>query len=379
MLDFTRLLPGPVCTMLLADYGAEVIKVEDVRGGDPARYAGNSSGKSALFYQVNRNKKSIAVNLKNDSGREAVKKIAARVDILVEGFRPGVMERLGLGYEDLSKINEQLIYASISGYGKVGVYRNRAGHDLNYSALTGLLDLSAEEDGPPVMPAVQIADIAGGSLMALNGIMFALFKRMREGKGEHVDVSMARGLLPFLAYAASGQAESGELPRRGKGLITGAFACYNLYETADGKYMSLGALEPVFWQRFCETVGKPDWIDRQFDQEKRTELIEQVKQLFKKRSRSEWEETFAKVDACCEPVLDLNEAREHPLASQEGYFLKGPAGDFMTGFPLLFSGQGGELRLDPPGHGEHTVNILNRFGFGKREIEELKQKKAIKE
>ncbi|MFO7951758.1 MAG: CaiB/BaiF CoA-transferase family protein [Bacillota bacterium] len=399
VLDFTRYLPGPVCTMLLADYGAEVLKIEDTRAGDPTRYVGNASGKGALFRQLNRNKKSIAIDLKDETGKEVIKKMAARADLLVEGFRPGVMKRLGLCYNELSKVNRQLVYVSISGYGQKGLYRDRSGHDLNYSALTGLLDLSAAENDPPVMPAVQIADIGGGSLMALNGILIALFKRDREGKGDFVDVSMARGLLPFLTYPASGLSESGELPRKGRGMITGAFACYNLYETADSKYMSLGALEPEFWQRFCEAVGKPEWVSRQFAEENRAELIEEVQELFRTKSRREWEEIFVEIDACCDPVLDLNEAMEHPLAWQEGYWLDLPDGDFkgknddhgisreeyerktgekMPGFPLLFSGQGGALRLGPPGHGEHTAEVLRDFGFDNSVVENLRQNKVIK-
>ncbi len=384
IIDLTRLLPGPLCTMMLGDYGAEVIKVEDVEAGDPTRFVGRSiHGSGAFFFQINRNKKSLALNLKQEEGREALVKLAARADILVEGFRPGVMDRLGLGYRELSAVNERLIYASISGYGQEGPYRERAGHDLNYTALAGLLDLSADQEGAaPVMPAVQVADIAGGSLMALSGIMIALQGRTAGGKGRFVDVSMTRGLLPWLAYAASGVGGVEGVPRRGRGHITGAYACYNIYETADGKFMSLGALEPVFWRRFCEAAGREDWISGQFDGKQRLELIAEVGKLFKTRTRKEWVEVFAAVDACCEPVLSLPEAMEHPLAREDDFFVHvqsgGGAEEIMTGFPLRFSDHRGEVALLPPGHGEHTAEILQSLGYSQERIAKLRERGIVK-
>ncbi len=384
VLDFTRLLPGPLCTMILGDYGAEIIKVEDVDAGDPTRLAGPvGKDSSSLFRQLNRNKKSLALDLKVHKGQEIIRLMAASADILVEGFRPGVMERLGLGYKELSLINEQLIYASISGYGRESCYRERAGHDLNYAALSGLLDLSAEKNGPPVMPAVQIADIAGGSLMALSGIMIALYDREKSGKGRFVDISMTRGLLPWLAYHASSLRTDQELPRRGEGYITGAYACYNIYETADGKYMSLGALEPGFWRKFCEAVGRTRWIDRQFEKTNRKELIEEVQALFKRKTRKDWENFVATLDVCCEPVLDLEEAIDHMLSRKENYWLKYSAGEskaeLLTGFPLLFSGcGGGEIKLSPPQHGEHSIEILRKLGYGQTAIEDLINCRVIK-
>ena len=383
ILDLTKLLPGPLCTMILGDYGAEIFKVEDIHAGDPTRFAGNLiDGCGSLFRQLNRNKKSIALNLKTEEGREVIKKLAARADVLVEGFRPGVMERLSLGYKDLSLINPRLIYAAISGYGQEGPYRERAGHDINYTALTGLLDLSAGEGDSPVMPAVQIADIAGGSLMALSGIMIALYERQRTGLGRFIDVSMTRGLLPWLVYAASSLDEGiSKLNRRGNGHLTGAYACYNIYETADGKQMSLGALEPVFWQRFCDAVGKPQWTELQFEQEGREELIIEVQKIFKEKSRKEWEDFFASVDACCEPILELHEAINHPISQSENYWIDYPVSavksEKLTGFPLLFSGQPGCFKLPPPRHGEHTAEILQTIGYDQKKLLELKDKGVI--
>ncbi len=382
VIDLTRLLPGPLCTMLLGDYGAEIIKIEDTEAGDPTRFVGPFiEGSGSFFRQLNRNKKSVALNLKEEQGREVIIKLAARADILVEGFRPGVMTRLGLDYDNLKKVNPRLVYASISGYGQQGPYRDRAGHDLNYTALSGLLDLSATGGEGPVMPHVQIADIAGGSLMALSGIMIALYRMKQTGEGSYVDVAMTRGLLPWLAYAASYLGTPEEIPRRNNGYITGAFACYNIYKTADGGRMSLGALEPVFWQRFCESVGKPQWVPLQFAQEGRAELIKAVGKIFLEKTRAEWERHFKNIDACCEPVLDLFEAAEHPISRAGDYWLEqtleGGKQEKTAGFPLLFSGIQGERRLPPPSHGRHTEEILRSLGYQDQAIAAMARERVV--
>jgi len=383
ILDLTRLLPGPLCTMMMGDYGAEIIKIEDPDAGDPTRFVGLSfEGSGSFFRQLNRNKKSIAVNLKSEEGRAVFKGLTEKADIIVEGFRPGVMERLGLSYSELSRLNKRLIYASISGYGQEGSYRKRAGHDINYTALAGVLELSAKKDDAPQVPAIQVADIAGGAMMALNGMMIALYQREQSGRGCFVDISMTRGLLPWLTLAASALNSSDDTARRGSGPITGAFACYNIYETKDSKHMSLGALEPVFWQNFCEAVGKKRWVARQYEQEGRERLIEEVQDLFRTKTRAQWADLFANYDACCEPVLKLEEAIFHPLSLENNYWIeiKNSEGkvEVMPGFPLIFSGQAGQFRLPPPGHGEHTAEILKTNGYKWSDIEKMAANGTIK-
>ena len=383
VLDLTRLLPGPLCTMIMGDYGATVLKVEDVHFGDPTRAVGEPvNGDGSFFWQLNRNKKSISLNLKTESGKKIMRQLAAKSDLLVEGFRPGVMDRLGLGYGELSPLNPRLIYGSISGYGQEGPYRERAGHDLNYTALAGLLDLSAAPGGAPVMPAVQISDTGAGSLAALSGIFMALYARERSGRGCHVDISMTRGLLPWLVYAASALHGGAPPPRRGRDQLTGGYGCYNVYETADNRYMSLGALEPLFWQNFCSAVEKPGWLKLQYDPAAQEELILEIRALFREKTRDQWVELFKKHDACCEPVLDLEEAAEHPLARDQRYWIESERPGYpplkQPGFPLLFSRSAGEIRLPPPRLGEHTAEILASLGYSKVDLIKLAEEGAIR-
>lgn len=382
VLDFTRLLPGPLATMLLGAYGADIIKIEDVETGDPTRFVGRFiDGSGAFFRQINRNKKSLALNIKTEEGREIIKKLAARADVLIEGFRPGVMKKLGLGYDELSNINNKLIYAAITGYGYNNTLSGKAGHDINYTGLAGLLSLCAPKGKKPETQGLQIADIGAGSFMAINAVMIALYAREKSGNGSFVDVSMTRGLLPFLALAASALNSGEDTARKDSGPITGAYACYNTYETKDGKYMSLGALEPVFWQRFCETINRPEWIELQFDQEKRETLIKQLDIIFKEKDRKEWVERLKGLDVCCEPILELSEAVEHPLSEETGSWLDVWHEDFkevLVGHPFLISGSGGAELLPPPGHGEHTEEILKSVGYSEDSIGELVLKMIIK-
>ncbi len=376
VLDLTRLLPGPLCSLLMADYGADVVKIEDVITGDPTRYYGPIiDGEGSFFRQLNRNKKSLAVNLKTPQGVEIFKRLAKESDVILEGFRPGVMERLGLGYEVISRVNPRIIYASISGYGQDGRYRLKAGHDINYTSITGLLDLNRQENSPPQVSALQTADIGGGSLMALSAVMMALFYRDRTGEGQYIDISMVDGLMPWLTYASSYFFAGANLPRGNGAEITGAYACYNIYETSDGKYMSLGALEPVFWQKFCEFAGHTDWMEKQFILDEQTLLKKEVGDYFLNKKQGEWVEILASEDFCCEAVLSLDESSEHPHLKNRNFFIDVicPGGETIkqVGFPLRFSSDYGKLRIPPPKLGEHSSSVLLDAGFSEEIINEF--------
>ncbi|HEV7460252.1 MAG TPA: CoA transferase, partial [Solirubrobacteraceae bacterium] len=260
ILDLSRLLPGGFCSLLLADLGADVLKVEDTGMGDYVRWAppyyegAEDSAKSAMFLALNRNKRSIRINLKEEGGRHVLLRLVREYDVLLESFRPGVLDRLGVGYDRLREENPALVYCAITGYGQDGPYRDRSGHDMNYLGLIGLLGLTGDRDGPPVQAAGQVADLGGGALMAAVGILAALRERERSGQGQLVDVSMADGSLAWLAMVAGRYFADGVTPQRGDAELAGALVCYRPYACADG-WVTLGALEPKFWAAWCRGVG----------------------------------------------------------------------------------------------------------------------------
>src|SRR5215510_9077828 len=311
VLDLSRLLPGPYCSMMLADLGAEVLKIEEIKG-DPTRMSPpRIAGKSYSFEQVNRNKKSIALDLKNPEGRAVFLKLAARADVILEQFRPGVMERLGIDYATISADNPLIVYCSLTGFGQDGPHRDRSGHDLNYLALSGVLGLTTDREGRPVIPGVQVADLAGGMIAAF-AILAALLARTRTGRGQYVDVSMFDVMLSMLPIPAAHHFAGATIPVGGKYVLSGAYPFYNVYETGDGKFMTLGALEPKFWTNFCRKVGREDLVSRQFDSgERRENLFSEVRAIFKSKSQSDWVESMRDADCCCEPVLSMVEAFEH--------------------------------------------------------------------
>jgi crotonobetainyl-CoA:carnitine CoA-transferase CaiB-like acyl-CoA transferase len=361
VLDLSRLLPGPYCSRVLADFGFEVIKIEPPGGGDWARYApplDPETGQGLVFQHLNRGKKSLTANLKTDEGRAIILKLVESADVLLESFRPGVMERLGLGYETLAQANPRLVYCSLSGYGPAGPYCQRAGHDLNYQGLAGLLDLTGPRDGPPSIPGVPLADLTG-ALWAATGILMALLEREDTGQGQRVDGSLLGGALSLLPLAVS-QWTAGEPPTRGTGMLSGAVVCYNLYETLDGGTMSLSALEPEFWAVFCQTVGREDLIDQQFAPALPGEpAYDQLCALFLAKTRQEWLEAFAEVDACCEPVYAVGEA----LESAPVQALEMLAADGLRP-PLQFSRPRVRAASAAPSLGEHTAEILAELGYG---------------
>ncbi len=387
VLDLSRLLPGGFCSLLLADFGADVIKVEDTGMGDyirwsPPYYDGvEETSRSALFLSLNRGKRSIRVNLKSEEGRQVLLRLAGDADVLLESFRPGVLDRLGVGYERLRQQNPGLVYCAISGYGQDGPNRDRSGHDMNYLGLGGLLGLTGDADGPPVQAAGQIADLGGGALMAAVGILVALKERERSGQGQAVDCSMFDGALSWLAMVAAEMFASGRPPQRGELALAGRFVCYRPYECADG-YVSLGALEPKFWQAWCGGVGREDLVGSQFETAG-SAAHEAVSEIFRQRTREQWRMFASEHDCCLEPVLGLDEALDSELVRARDMVveLTQPGAEQpvkLLGVPIKLSRTPGDANRAPgPGLGEHTREVLAAAGFSDDEIASLEDSGAI--
>jgi alpha-methylacyl-CoA racemase len=379
VLDLTRLLPGGFCSLLLADLGAEVLKVEDTAMGDyirwaPPYYGSDEQGalgtRSSLYLALNRGKRSIRLDLKSEGGREALLRLVAEYDVVLDGFRPGVLDRLGVGYERMREENPRIVFCAITGYGQDGSYAQRAGHDMNYLGLVGLLGLTGVAGGPPVQSAGQIADLGGGALMAAFGVMAALHERERSGEGQMVDVSMADGALSWLAMVAGRYFCDEEVPRRGEQMLSGGILCYLPYEAADG-WVTCGALEPKFWAAFCSAVGRPELIETQFEVPG-SEAHRQVAEVFRSRSREEWRAFNDEHDCCIEPVLDLDEALDSELVREREMVVEldqpGLGKVRQLGHPVKLSRTPADPRRPAPAFGEHTDEVLAEVGYSEEEI-----------
>jgi crotonobetainyl-CoA:carnitine CoA-transferase CaiB-like acyl-CoA transferase len=359
VLDLSRLLPGPYATLLLADLGAQVDKVEEPTG-DPTRHMALSTDMgSAVFEAVNRNKRSLTLDLKSPAGAATLKALVPHYDVLVESFRPGVMERLGVGAGVLQALNPRLIYCAITGYGQTGPDRLRAGHDLNYVARAGLLGLNGPNPGTPSVPAVQVGDIGGGSLFGVVGILAALHERSRTGTGRFVDVSMTDGALAFAHLHLGARVAMGPAApplERGRGALNGDFACYGLYRTGDDRHLAVAALEPRFFQGLCEALGRPELVEGGWDtgeagQHTRRELAA----IFAGEPLAHWVRFFAPLDVCVEPVHEGDEVLHDAQLQARGLF---PEGAVRT--PLDF----GRVALRPaPALGAHTAEVLREAGL----------------
>ncbi|CAI50196.2 family 3 CoA transferase [Natronomonas pharaonis DSM 2160] len=369
VLDLTRLLPGPYATQLLADAGADVVKVEDTDAGDYARHMPplTDDGVGAVFDAVNRGKRSVAIDLKTDAGREAFYALVDDADVVIESFRPGVAERLGVDYGTLSERQPDLVYCSLTGYGQSGPYADRAGHDLNYVGIAGLLDMTRRgTDEAPRVPGYQVADMAGG-LLAAFGIVSALLSReLGNTDGEYLDVALTDAVVSF-SQALAPEALAGEDPRPGETPLAGAYPWYDVYETADGRYVTLGALEPQFWEAFCDAVDRPDLVEAHMtdDDAERAALRETLADIFGSKTREEWIAALDDVDAAVEAVYTPDEALEHPQIEARGYIDRPADGQPRVGFPLRGSAvpTGGAAEGDVPGHGEHTDTLLAAAGL----------------
>jgi alpha-methylacyl-CoA racemase len=383
ILDLTRLLPGPMCGLHLADMGADVIKIEDPGAGDYSRHrkAGDKSGLAPVFDQINRNKRSLKLDLKQAEGVSAFMDLAAESHVLIEGFRPGVMTRLGIDYPRVVARNPGIVFCAISGYGQDGPLRDVAGHDINYCGYAGVLHQSGARGGPPTIPNLQIADLLGGALSAVMGILAALVDAQRSGEGRYVDVSMtdctlAHNVVPFARAKSDGEARP-----RGEDALNGGLPCYGVYATSDGEFMALGALEAKFWRAFCEAVARPDLIEHHLVSGETADRVRaEVAAIFLGASREEWVARLSGADCCASPVLSPTEARHHPQLVERGMYVTpdgaGVASEQLA-FPLHMSNFTFTVERPAPGHGEHSRDILAEIGYDEARINALASKGVI--
>jgi len=383
VLDLTRLLPGPMCTLHLADLGADVVKIEDRGEGDYARGLGvpadAPAGTVSAFYRmVNRNKRSVAIDLKHDAGRAAFLRLAARADVICESFRPGTVDRLGIGYSAIAPLNPRLVYCAISGYGQTGPWRERAGHDINYLATAGVLDQTGSAGGAPALSNVQIADVLGGAATAAMSLLAALCDAQRTGNGRYIDVAMADGALAHNVFPLHALEMRGEPTRRGEDLLTGGVPCYAIYPTRDGRHMAVGALEGKFWREFCHALERDDLVEYQFATGARGTAARAVLvSIFEQRSQAEWIAHFSGRDCCVDPVLALDESLRHPQFDARAMVVEATDGGRQYAPPFKMSGHAFAIERAAPAHGEHTRAVLEQAGFSVAEIGALAAAGAI--
>lgn len=370
VIDLSRLLPGPYCSMILADHGARVIAVED------KRFQNDVSVNTVM-----RNKEHMSLDLKSDTGRSIFLRLVKNADVLIEGFRPGVVDRLGVDYDTICRVNPGIIYCSITGYGQTGPYRDRPGHDVNFMSLSGVLGLIGEADRPPSIPGIQIADIAGGGMNAAIGILMALYAREKTGQGQCIDISMTDCMVGMMPVPLFFKKLIGQSPRRAEGILSHRYAFYNTYETSDGGYISIGALEPRFWKTFCEKMDLTDYIPLQFDEARRKEIIERIRSLFLTKTRGEWEKVFGDHEICWAPIISLEEAITHPYHQARGMFVdieeKDGKKSTAIGVPIKMSATPGSVRTPAISFGENTIDVLKEIGYSAEEIEGFKKENVI--
>ena len=373
VLDLSRLLPGPYLTMVLADMGADVVKIEDPKLGDYLRaFPPGKGGMSGRFLAINRGKRSLALDLKAAPARDALLRMVEQADVVVESFRTGVMDKLGLGYATLAAKNAKIIVCSISGYGQTGPYVERAGHDLDYIALAGVLAMTGPAGGAPQMPGVQIADLAGGALWGATAILGALVGRERTGKGAHLDISMTEGALALLA-AELGNLFCGAHPTRGSEMLNGAAACYGVYRTKDDRYLAVGALEPKFWIALNQAIGRtPNVAEIVGDAAQQERTRGELAAIFAMKTAAEWTALFADKDCLVEAVLEPHELVDHPLHRAREVFFEIDGGEGVGPIRQVRTPVGTPAHASPPPRlGQHSREILREYGFDDTEITAL--------
>ncbi len=385
ILDLTRLYPGPLATMLMADMGADVIKIEDVNSPDYIRTTPPFIGEiSSAWLALNRSKRSLALDFKNEKGRQVFFDLVKTADIVIEGFRPGVLDKTGIGYESAKTHNSKIIYVSVTGYGQTGPRANDAGHDINYIGYTGALDLNGTEQTGPLMPGVQMADVAGGAYMAIIAILSALWSRDRTGEGQHIDIAMTDGVLPLMALQFSQFWGLGQSLSRDEQLLSGSLASYGTYECKDGKYVALGALEPRFWNNFCALIDQPEWRNMSYAQgEERDEIRIELQEIFKTKTRDEWASLAAGKDACLTPILTMGEVKNDPQLQAREMIVEQDHPSLgkisAIGFPLKFSQTEPTISNPAPELGEHSREILKELEYDEKRIENLFSNGVVKE
>jgi crotonobetainyl-CoA:carnitine CoA-transferase CaiB-like acyl-CoA transferase len=367
VLDLTRLLPGPYCSMMLADFGAEVIKIEEPLQGDYARsFTPMQNGFGYWHLQLNRNKKSLAVNLKTEEGREIFFKLLAKSDVVMESYRPGVLARLGIDYAEARKVNPKIVYCSLNGYGSKGPRVNEADHDIIYVSLAGIVSMSGDKDGKPAIPGVLMADMNAASLAAFS-ILAALRHAQGTGEGQEIEIALYNTALTLMPGAASLYFGEGFVAERGNNWLTGANANYNIYETKDGRYMAVGALEKKFWSNLCAALGRSELTDLTDDDGSHEMLRKELALEFSKKTLKEWTDLLAGKDTCTTPVLDFAEAMaaEQTLANEMVLEAEDEeVGKYrQIGFPMKLSVTPAELFRRAPRLGEHNQEILRECGF----------------
>lgn len=365
MVDLSRQLPGPYCSMLLADLGMDVLTV--VSPTDPMGLG---------IPMLGRNKRSVTLNLKTAEGQEILHRLVRSVDVVLEGGRPGGARKLRADWETLRTVNPRLVYCSISGYGQDGPYRHRVGHDVNYLGFAGVLDVTGLADQRPAIPGVQIADIGGGALMAVAGILAALLAREETGEGQYVDIGMMDGAVAWQVVNLTNLLGMGQPPRRERTMLTGYWPCYAIYECRDGRFVTVGALEPHFWRNLCDHLGVPEFAALQFSEPDRDRVFAVLRAKFRERTMAEWVERLADLDICFGPVATVEEMMADPQVRHRAMVVE-HAGRTTLGNPIKLSATPPCLRTPPPTLGEHTAEVLGALGYSGEEITALRERGVV--
>jgi len=380
VLDMARLGPGPHCSRILADLGADVIRVEEPgqgqgrRAGRMIRFPGNAA--------IRRNSRSIGLNLKSGQGLDVFRKLAASADVVTDGFRPGVVKRLGVDYKAIKAIKPDIIYCAMTGYGQTGPYSDYVGHDINYQGLTGMMDMTGQPEGPPTIPGSAIADNAGGGMNAAIGILTALLARERSGAGQYIDMAMVDGVTSLLYLTIDDHLANGANPRRGETLLTGLYPWYNVYQTADDKYLTVGAIEPWFYENLCRILGCEDFIPDQYAEgERREEVFTAFRTIFRTKTRDEWTKKLMSAETCVAPVLSIAEAADDPHLRKRGMIVDVDDAEKgrhrQVGVMVKLSETPGEIRSAGPEVGANTTEIMEDLGYSDGEVETLRESGAI--